>query len=401
MRRLHAALLTCTVLMTFPVLSRPASAGLDAVVTPPGLAPGRARLRDLGIRIGRGTPGRFNAITDVPGVKVGHVTLVAGDGPLVPGQGPVRTGVTAIVPREDVWRNKCFAAGHVFNGNGEVTGLHWVNESGHLETPILLTDTLSVGRVADSVVSWMCRQYPDMGRLSDTVLPVVAECDDQFLNDQQGRHVGPEHVFAAIDGATSGPVAEGCVGAGTGMVAYRFKSGIGTASRVLPVKTGGYTVGVLVNANMAPRPELRIAGVPVGELITDLMPQLKPSEGSIIMVVATDAPLLPHQLARVAKRAIMGLSRTGSTGRNSSGDFVLAFSTANTWTENEDATQSVQAAHGDVLDGVFDSAVEATEEAIGNALTAATTTRGWDGHTVHALPLDRLKSLVRKYRPAN
>ena len=240
-----------------------------------------------------------------------------------------------------------------------------------------------------------------MGRLSDTVLPVVAECDDQFLNDQQGRHVGTEHVFAALDGATSGPVAEGCVGAGTGMIAYRFKSGIGTSSRVLSPNLGSYTVGVLVNANMAPRPELRIAGVPVGELITDLMPQLKPSEGSIIIVVATDAPLLPHQLQRVAKRAVLGLARTGSTGRNSSGDFVLAFSTANTWLENEEATQSVLAAHGEMVDGVFDMAVEATEEAIGNALTAATTTRGWDGHTVHALPLDRLKSLMKRYRPAN
>jgi D-aminopeptidase len=257
-----------------------------------------------------------------------------------------------------------------------------------------------VGKVDDAVVSWMIREYPRMGRMSDTVLPVVAECDDQFLNDQQGRHVQASHVLAALDGATSGPVAEGCVGAGTGMVAYRFKAGIGTSSRLIPTALGGSTVGVLVNANMAPRAELRIAGVPVGDMIRDLMPELKPSEGSIIIIIATDAPLLPHQLSRVAKRASLGLARTGTTGRNSSGDFMLAFSTAQELREDlDDATQSVTVAHGDLVDAVFDATVEATEEAIANALTTATTTRGGDGHLVHAIPLDRLKTALKKARP--
>ncbi|MEB3197019.1 MAG: P1 family peptidase [Candidatus Sericytochromatia bacterium] len=355
----------------------------------------RVRLRDLGIRIGRLPTGPWNAITDVKGVKVGHVSLVAGEGKLIPGRGPVRTGVTAIVPRDDVWRNKVFASGFVLNGNGSMTALDWVKEAGCLETPILLTNTLSANRVADALVSWMMRQYPDIGVKDDVVLPCVAECDDSFLNDQRGRHVREPHVFAALDLARSGPVAEGAVGAGTGMVAYRFKAGIGTSSRVLPGHQGGWTVGVLVNANMGWREHLRIAGVPVGLRINDLLPQARPGEGSIIVIVATDAPLLPHQLERLAKRATLGLARTGSIAAHSSGDFVLAFSTAAHVPHTPtDPSMRISAVHNLHTSPLFEAVVEATEESIGNALTMATTMIGRDGHTVYALPLDRLKALL-------
>lgn len=360
--------------------------------------PPRMRLRELGIALGQYPTGSWNAITDVPGVKVGQVTLNRGSGKLVPGQGPVRTGVTAIVPRDDVWRKKVYANGFVLNGNGEMTGLSWINEAGWLETPIVLTDTLSVGKVSDAVVSWMIERYPDMGIADDVVLPVVAECDDSFLNDQQGRHVQASDVLQAIEKAKSGPVAEGCVGAGTGMVSYRFKGGIGTSSRVLPKESGGYTVGVLVNCNMGARSDLRIDGVPVGREIPDLMPLRKPGEGSIIVVVATDAPLLPDQLQRLAKRAALGLARTGSTARHSSGDFMLAFSTATEVPHYPAArTTTVTALSNAHITPLFEATVECTEEAIGNALTMATTTEGRDGNKVFALPLDRLRRILHRY----
>lgn len=358
----------------------------------------RHRLRELGIVVGTMAPGRWNAITDVPGVKVGQVTLKRGEGKLVPGQGPVRTGVTAIVPRDDVWHKKCFAAAWTLNGNGEVTGTHWINEAGWIETPILLTDTLSVGKVSDAVVSWMTKKVPNMGDGDDVVLPVVGECDDEFLNDQQGRHVSTEDVIHAIDGAVAGPVAEGAVGAGTGMISYRFKGGIGTASRRLSAKQGGYTVGVLVNCNMGSRGDLRIDGVPVGQEITDLMPRYKPSEGSIIIVVATDAPVLPHQLQRLAKRAAMGLARTGTVAAQSSGDFMIAFSTATVVPHQPDAlTMPLTALNNDAITPLFQATIEATEEAIGNALAMATTTVGRDGNTAYAIPLDRLQAVMKKY----
>lgn len=358
----------------------------------------RMRLRDLGIVVGRYPTGRWNAITDVGGVKVGQVTLNRGSGKLVPGKGPVRTGVTAIVPRDDVWHRKVYANGFVLNGNGEMTGLSWINEAGWLETPVLLTDTLSVGKVSDAVVTWMAKHYPDMGIGDDVVLPVVAECDDSFLNDQRGRHVQASDVLQAIEKATSGPVAEGAVGAGTGMVSYRFKGGIGTASRVLPQEAGGYTVGVLVNCNMGHRADLRVDGVPVGREISDLMPVRKPGEGSIIVVVATDAPVLPDQLQRVAKRAALGLARTGSVAAHSSGDFMLAFSTAAVVPHYpEERTTTVTALSNAHLTPLFEATVECTEEAIGNALAMATTTEGRDGNKVYALPLDRLVALMRRY----
>ena len=360
----------------------------------------RQRLRDLGIIVGQYPPGPLNAISDVEGVKVGHRTLIQGEGPLKPGEGPVRTGVTVIIPREDVWHKKVAAGAFVLNGTGEMTGLSWVVESGFLEYPIVLTNTLNVPRVANGVMSWMIARYPEIGISDDTLTPVVAECDDGRLNDIQGRHVSEQDVMAALDGATGGPIKEGSVGAGTGMVSYGFKGGIGTASRRLPEKEGSYTVGVLVNANHGRRPELLVAGVPVGRLYEATPPTaqvLSPgqSEGSIIVVIATDAPLDGRQLARLAKRAALGLARTGSTARHGSGDFILAFSTANVIPHYpKERTYMLTHLADTHLNPLFTATVEATEEAILNALTMATTVVGRDGHRVEAIALDRLKALV-------
>lgn len=360
----------------------------------------RQRVRDLGIAIGQYAPGPLNTITDVAGVKVGHRTLISGEGALKPGQGPVRTGVTVIVPRDDVWRKKVPAGVFVLNGTGEMTGLSWVAESGFLEYPIALTNTLNVPRVANGVMSWMIKRYPSIGIEDDTLTPVVAECDDGRLNDIQGRHVSEQDVMAALDGASSGPVMEGTVGAGTGMVSYGFKGGIGTASRRLPESEGGYTVGVLVNANHGRRPELMVGGVPVGRLYEAVPPvaqALLPgqSEGSIIIVVATDAPLDGRQLTRLAKRAALGLARTGSTARHGSGDFILAFSTGNIIPHYPQAPTFQQTHLADThLNPVITATVEATEEAILNALTMATTVVGRDGHRFDAINLDRLKEVM-------
>ncbi len=365
----------------------------------------RQRARDLGITIGNYTPGPFNAITDVPGVKVGHQTLISGDGVLKPGQGPVRTGVTVIIPRDDVWHKKVAAGSFVLNGTGEMTGLAWLAESGFLEYPIALTNTLNVPRVANGVMSWMIKQYPAIGIEDDTLTPVVAECDDGRLNDIQGRHVSEQDVMAALDGAAGGPVKEGTVGAGTGMVSYGFKGGIGTASRRLLEKEGGFTVGVLVNANHGRKPELVVGGVPVGKLYeapTAAAEVLSPgqSEGSIIIVIATDAPLDGRQLTRLAKRASLGLARTGSTARHGSGDFMLAFSTANVIPHYPQASTYTLTHLADThLNSLITATVEATEEAILNALTMATTVVGRDGHRVEAIDLDRIKALVSSSRP--
>jgi len=365
----------------------------------------RQRARDLGIIIGNYTPGSFNAITDVPGVKVGHQTLISGEGALKPGQGPVRTGVTVIIPRDDVWHKKVAAGSFVLNGTGEMTGLAWVAESGFLEYPIALTNTLNVPRVANGVMSWMIKQYPAIGIEDDTLTPVVAECDDGRLNDIQGRHVSEQDVIAALDGATSGPVKEGTVGAGTGMVSYGFKGGIGTASRIVPEKEGGYTIGVLVNANHGRRPELVVGGVPVGKLYEApkaVAEALSPgqSEGSIIIVIATDAPLDGRQLTRLAKRASLGLARTGSTARHGSGDFILAFSTANIIPHYpKEPTYTLTHLADTHLNPMITATVEATEEAILNALTMATTVVGRDDHRMEAINLDRLKALASGSRP--
>lgn len=376
----------------------------------------RQRARDLGIVIGRYQPGPLNAITDVAGVTVGQITLSKGQGSLKPGEGPVRTGVTVVIPRTDVWHKKVPAAAFVLNGTGEMTGLAWVAESGFLEYPVALTNTLNVPRVANGVMSWMINRYPDIGISDDTLTPVVAECDDSRLNDSQGRHVSEADVIAALDGATGGPVKEGAVGAGTGMVSYGFKGGIGTASRRLPAEDGGYTIGLLVNANHGRRDELLVAGVPVGKLydkdstsqqsrrrqedeaqLAAREPSRSSQEGSIIILIATDAPLDARQLGRVAKRAALGLARTGSTARHGSGDFILAFSTGNTIPHYpKDPTFAMTHLADTHLNPIFSATVEAAEEAILNALTMATTVEGRDGRRVEAISLGRLKALLQR-----
>lgn len=367
---------------------------------PPSATDMRARLRDLGIAVGRYEPGPLNAITDVAGVKVGHVTLIEGEGKLVPGKGPVRTGVTVVVPRDDVWHKKVPAGAFVLNGTGEMTGLSWVAESGFLEYPIALTNTLNVPRVANGVMTWMIKQYPGIGITDDTLTPVVAECDDSRLNDSQGRHVSEEQVEAALNMASSGPVMEGAVGAGTGMVSYGFKGGIGTSSRRLPDSDGGYTVGALVNANHGRREELVVNGIPVGTRYNlEDHAAVSGSEGSIIVVIATDAPLDARQLGRLAKRAALGLARTGSTARHGSGDFMLAFSTGNTVPHYpKDPIFSMTHLADTHLNPLFTATLEATEEAILNALTMATTMVGRDDHRVEAISLPRLTALLSRRR---
>lgn len=358
----------------------------------------------MGVVIGQYQPGPLNAITDVAGVRVGHTTLISGEGKLIPGQGPVRTGVTVVIPRDDVWHKKVPAGFFVLNGTGEMTGLSWVAESGFLEYPIALTNTLNIPRVENGVMSWMIKQYPAIGIEDDTLTPVVAECDDGRLNDIQGRHVSEQDVMTALDGANRGPVTEGTVGAGTGMVSYGFKGGIGTSSRILPDKDGGYQVGILVNANHGRRPELSIGGVQVGKLY-DPPPQgqqqsqaLSPgqSEGSIIVIIATDAPLDSRQLTRLAKRAALGLARTGSTARHSSGDFMLAFSTSNVIPHYpKEPTYNLTHLADSHINPLLTATVEATEEAILNALTMATSVTGRDGRRIEALDLTRLKEILQ------
>jgi D-aminopeptidase len=361
--------------------------------------PTKPRARDLGIPF-EGTPGAFNAITDVKGVEVGYTTLISGDGKLVVGKGPVRTGVTAILPRGKQVRGRVFAAWHSLNGNGEMTGTTWVEESGCLGTPILITNTHSVGVVRDAVIEWNVKHGAGEDYSGDFSLPVVAETWDGFLNDINGFHVRKEHVFAALDDALSGRIAEGNVGGGTGMVAHRFKGGTGTSSRVINPEEGGYTVGVLVQANYGRRDALRIAGAPVGQEITDLMPERgKPDagQGSIIVVVATDAPLLPHQLKRLARRVPMGIGLMGGRGENSSGDIFIAFSTANPEAGKTTGTAQLTMLPNERINPLLPATVNATEEAIVNAMIAAETLKGIDGNTVHAIPHDRLREILKKY----
>ncbi len=360
----------------------------------------RFRARELGIVVGSMQPGRWNAITDVAGVSVGHVTLIEGSGALVPGKGPVRTGVTAVLPHEgNLFRHKVAAAAHVINGFGKCTGLAQVMELGTLEMPILLTNTLSVWQVADAVVQWCLRGNPDIGVTTSTVNPVVGECNDGYLNDIQGRHVRAEHVFDALAQASDGPVDEGTVGAGTGMSAFGFKGGVGTASRRLPNSLGAYTLGVLLVANFGQRRDLLILGVPVGQQLGD-GEQVTSQGGSVMVILATDAPLAPHQLARLARRAVHGLARTGSMASHGSGDFVIAFSTTNRVAHHPAAlTRRVELVeeNGPVLNGLFCAAIESTEEAVYNALFRAETLEGRDGHVSEALPIPAVVSLLRKH----
>ncbi|MEK6549525.1 MAG: P1 family peptidase [Nitrospirota bacterium] len=380
-------------LLLLALLGVPAFAGAQTASTTGDDA--RVRARSLGIALGTYPTGTLNAITDVPGVTVGHTTLISGNGTLVPGKGPVRTGVTVVIPRDDVWRKKVPAGAFVLNGTGEMTGLAWVEESGFLEYPIALTNTLNLPRVANGVMSWMIARYPGIGIQDDTLTPVVAECDDGRLNDIQGRHVSEADVIKALDTARGGPVAEGTVGAGTGMVSYGFKGGIGTSSRVILASAGGYTVGVLVNTNSGRRDELLMGGIPVGKLYGNSKTAEGP-EGSIIIVIATDAPLDARQLKRLAKRAALGLARTGSTARHGSGDFILAFSTGNVIPHYPKERTFPFTAFADThLNPLFAATVEATQEAILNALTMATTVVGRDGHKAEAMDLKRVREILK------
>jgi D-aminopeptidase len=349
----------------------------------------KKRARELGIPL-EGNTGAFNAITDVNGVLVGQTTLIEGE--------TIRTGVTMILPRGKS-HDPVFAGWYALNGNGEMTGTTWIDESGFMESPIGITNTHSVGVVHDAIIAWERdnKLYSPLEPEEDAdifwSLPVVAETYDGFLNDINGFHVKPEHVFAALDGASSGAVAEGCVGGGTGMICHEFKGGIGTSSRVTEA---GYTVGVLVQANYGLRRLLTIAGVPVGKHFTDKH-LIKNETGSIIVIVATDAPLLPHQLKRVAQRVPMGMAKMGSIGGNSSGDIFLAFSTANSMASARKGVQSVQMLSNDEINPIFEATVQATEEAIINAMLAAETTTGIKGRTVYALPHEELMAVMKQY----
>ena len=353
----------------------------------------KPRARDLGIPFD-GAPGALNAITDVGGVEVGHATLISGEGKLQVGRGPVRTGVTAVLPRGKNNQVPVFGAWFSLNGNGEMTGTTWLEESGFLEGPVIITNTHSVGVVRDAVIGWLIKRAGQTAQAWG--LPVVAETYDGWLNDINGFHVKPEHAFAALDSATPGAVAEGNVGGGTGMICFEFKGGIGTASRKLSERQGNYTVGALVQANFGSRPQLQIAGVPVGKEIPDGTFRSRES-GSIIIVIATDAPLLPHQLKRLARRAAMGLARTGSTAGNGSGDIFIAFSTANPNAAAGQGTPQLTMLPNDRMNPLFDATVQAAEEAIVNALVAAETMTGRDDHKVIALPHDRLREVMKKY----
>ncbi len=370
-------------------------AAICAVVSIPLFSQDSPRARGLGIPFD-GVPGRYNAITDVAGVEVGHATVIFGEGKLVEGKGPARTGVTAVLPRGKGNTDQVMAAWFTLNGNGEMTGTTWVEESGFLEGPITITNTHSVGTVRDAVIAWQRKTQGDT--FQPWSLPVVAETWDGWLNDINGFHVRERPVFKALESAASGPVPEGNVGGGTGMVIHSFKGGIGTSSRVIEILGKPYTVGVLVQGNYGRRPELTIAGVPVGREITDLMPKRGDvDQGSVIAIAATDAPLLPHQLKRMVTRIALGIGRTGGIGGNSSGDIFIAFSTANPGSNVASSVVSVQMLPNEQINPVFSATIEATEEAVINALVAAKTLTGRDGNTVYAMPHDRVREVMRKY----
>ena len=370
---------------------------------------GAPRARDLGVPF-VGTPGPLNAITDVPGVEVGHRTIIRGEGALRVGEGPVRTGVTAVLPRGRTSRGRVFAAWFTLNGNGEMTGTTWLRDRGILEGAVMITNTHSVGAVHEATIAWAQQNLA----APDWSLPLVAETWDGFLNDINGFHVQQEEVFAALDSAAPGPVAEGSVGGGTGMRTFGFKAGIGTASRIVEAAGEEYTVGVLVQSNFGRRPQMRIAGVPVGREIPDLLPE-RPNEGgaadadgadpgaagrdgSIIIVAATDAPLLPHQLDRFIRRASLALGRLGSISMNGSGDIFVAFSTANeTAAHSERGVAPLEVLANAEIDPFFEAIVEGTEEAVVNALVAGRDLVGVNGRKIYGLPHDRLREALRKY----
>ncbi len=372
----------------------------------PPMAPSgkRYRARELGVPLGRFRPGRWNAITDVEGVLVGHSTIIRGAGALKRGKGPVRTGVTCLLPnKHNVFAQRVIGSGFVLNGAGEVSGFTQLMEWGLIETPIFLTNTLSVGQVSDAAVQWMVDQYPGIGDEHDVLIPLVGECDDSWLNDIAGRHVQHENVLEALNTASSGPVAEGSVGGGTGMLCCDFKAGIGTSSRKLKPALGGFTVGVLVMNNFGHMRDLRIAGFPVGPILEERYQHLSKrtsSYGSIIAVLATDAPLNNHQLGRVAKRVALGVGRAGSIAAHGSGEIILAFSTANTVPR---VTQKMMYHMKVLLDArlnpIYEAAIEATEEAILNSLCMARDMMGANDNFAPALPLDETKELMARFKP--
>lgn len=372
------------------------------------------RARDYGIPFD-GTPGKYNAITDVGNVTVGHSTIIKGSGNLVKGQGPVRTGVTAILPHGKEF-HPVYANFYALNGNGDMTGTHWITESGFLETPILITNTGNVGTVRDATWQWMDQHkyYTPIFKDYWFAYPVVGETYDGILNDINGQHVKKEHVFSALDSAKSGPVKEGGVGGGTGMICCSFKGGIGSSSRVINKEAGGYTVGILVQANHGGRSQLTISGVPVGKHLTDTLPiriqgvttgaipQVYEKEvGSIIIVLATDAPLLPSQLKRLAQRIPLGLTKMGAIGGNSSGDIFIAFSTANKDAFSNDQEKQVTTMANETMNLLFTATIQATEEAIINALFAGETMEGIDGNKVFGLPKDKVVRIMKQYNRLN
>jgi len=359
------------------------------------LAQAKPRARDLGVPFD-GTPGLYNGITDVKGVEVGHTTLISGSGKLKVGEGPVRTGVTAVLPRGRDSLDPVFGAWFTLNGNGEMTGTTWLEDSGFLDGPVMITNTHSVGVVRDAVIAWRVKKAPPDQAGYEWSLPVVAETYDGDLNDINGFHVKPEHAWHALDTAHAGPVEEGNVGGGTGMVCNEFKGGIGTSSRVLDAKYGGYTVGVLVQCNYGWRSQLRIAGVPVGREMTDH--KVRDNDvGSIIVVVATDAPIIPTQLKRLARRVSLGLGRDGSYSGDGSGDIFVAFSTANPGAANSKSMRQITMLPNEQMNPLFLATVQATEEAVINAMVAAETMKGINDFEVIALPHDRLREVLKKY----
>jgi D-aminopeptidase len=362
----------------------------------------KPRARDIGIPF-EGTPGKFNAITDVPGVEVGYSTIISGQGKNVRGKGPVRTGVTAILPRGRN-NNPVYANWYALNGNGEMTGTTWITESGFLETPIMITNTNSVGVVRDAVLKWFVKTgwYKEDFWFT---YPVVAETYDGFLNDIYGFHVQESHAFEALNGAKSGALQEGNVGGGTGMMCLGFKGGTGTSSRVIKIKDSTYTLGVLVQANFGAKKNFTIAGVPVGQELRDTLnyefkapPSYQPGDGSIIVVVATNAPLLPHQLKRISARVPIGVGKTGGRGENSSGDIFLAFSTANPTAFKRNDFSKVDQLPNDFINPLFEATVQAVDEAIVNAMVAAETMEGVNGNKAYALPHKAVIEVLRKYK---
>jgi D-aminopeptidase len=385
---------------TFVAAGSAAAAALAAPLRP-------LRASDAGIVIGTLPPGPLDGITDVAGVAVGQVTKIDGPaGPLVPGTGPVRTGVTVVLPNRNIWLQRVAAATWDLNGNGELSGAHWVDESGFLEVPVALTNTLNVARVDDGVIDWLIGRWPDIGVTDDVPLPVVAECDDQALNDIQGRHVSPQDVVRALDGAVAGQFPRGNTGAGTGMRAFAFKGGIGSASRRTSAESNADTVGVLVNANMGSRSELHVDGVPVGRLLArEYLPVFpkraalysahgRAADGSIIVVIATDAPLESRQLRELCKRAALGLGRVGLTSHVSSGDLLIAFSTTRLYPREGPPNAPPAVYDEDRLDALFAATAEATEAAVVDALLSARTLSGAHGITFYGLPVERVRRLL-------